>query len=103
MATRTGWEIYYGDLSVYTAASGTWADAPSSGVQFVCECYDDGHRLVHMGMDYYYMDTMPSGVIGDYLEADAGDYTSLPASGVKAGAWVDHDAWHTIHESVFGE
>lgn len=98
---RTGWEIYYTDLSVYTHASGLWGEAPSSGVLMVVECADDT-KQVHMGMDYYCMNPMPSGFIDDYLEADQDNYSGVPASGIKTGNWTDQDTWNTTHQNVFG-
>ena len=98
---RIGWEIHYTDLSVYTQASGLWGDAPTSGVLIVVEC-GEKYKEVYMGMDYYYMDPMPSGNVGSYLEADKDDYSFLPASGVKIGNWIDQSTWNTVHENIFG-
>ena len=98
---RIGWEIHYNDFSVYTEASGLWGNAPSSGVLIIVEDFDD-HKTVCMGMDYYYMDPMPSGSIDGYLEIDEDDYSSLPASGIKIGNWTNWATWSTVHQNVFG-
>ena len=98
---RIGWEIHYNDLSVYTDTSGVWGNAPTSGVAMILE--DFGYyKDVYMGMDYYYMDPMPSGTMGVYLEVDKDDYSSLPSSGVKVGSWTDDAIWKTIHKHIFG-
>jgi len=99
---RTGWEMHYSDLSVYTSASGLWSDAPTSGALIIVECFDTGFKRVYMGMDYYYMDPMPSGGIDTYLEADKDDYSALPASGVKVGSWTNQATWNTVHQNIFG-
>lgn len=99
---RTGWEIHYTDLSVYTNASGVWGNAPTSGTLIVLEYFDNGYKEAHMGMDYYYMDPMPSGDISTYLEADKDSYSSLPSSGVKVGTWADDSIWSTVHNNIFG-
>jgi len=98
---RTGWEIYYTDLTVYNNASGTWGSAPSGGVLIVVEL-DNHHKEVHMGMDYYYMDPIPSGTIGHYMEAEKDDYNYLPSSGSKVGNWTDQATWNTVHNNIFG-
>jgi hypothetical protein len=97
---RSGWEIYYNDLSVYTDANGSWGNAPTSGVLIVCECFDDGHKFAHIGMDHYYMDPMPSGGIGSCLETD--EHLSIPESGLKTGSLVDQEVWNIVHVNVFG-
>lgn len=98
---RISWAIHYLDLSVYTNTSGAWGNAPSSGVLIVVE-YAKSHKEVHMGMDYYYMDSTPSGNISGYLEIDKTYYSFLSEANIKIGTWTDIVTWNAVHKNIFG-
>ena len=99
---RVAWEIHYMGMSIYTHTSGLWGNAPSSGVLIVVETALDGHKEVQMGMDFYYMDSTPSGNISAFLEADEDDFSFLPESGIKIGNWTSDAEWCIVHQNVFG-
>ena len=98
---RIGWEIHYNDGFIYTNASGTWIDAPSSGISIIVECFDNNKKIAHMGMDHYYMNPTPSGTIDAYDAVDASGYTFLVDNTKKTGNWVDDEVWTIIHNRIF--
>lgn len=51
-----GWKIFYDDYSTYSSKDGPWEKAPTDGVLFVIEFFDNGTKDIHQGNDYYILE-----------------------------------------------
>jgi hypothetical protein len=94
------WEIYYDDESVVSDLDVVWEDAPNEGVLFILEYYPDDRKMVHMGMDYYFM--RYNTIISCSL-ADLHTHLSLgfAPNAVKFGRWTSDEIWNRVHDVVF--
>lgn len=94
------WEIYYDDESVISSSGIRWHDAPSRGVLFVLETDEIGKRMVHMGMDYYFMRN--DSIISCHpLALHEHLLLGIDPGAMKFGRWSPNDVWKRVHGKIF--
>ncbi len=94
------WEIFYDDETVVSDLDVTWTNAPSQGVLFVLEYMENNNKMVHMGMDYYFMrdgTVISTNLNGLHSHLELG----LGAGAIKFGRWCPNDIWQRVHDVVF--
>ncbi len=94
------WRIWYDDGSVHEGASAAeWDALPRHGLLIVKETGRGGGDLVHMGLDYYWLE---DGAVRSCQRADLDRYLERPRglARVKFGRWARDDVWQKAHDEA---
>jgi hypothetical protein len=96
----THWRVWYDDGSMHEGASDdAWQTLPRHGVQIVRELGRAGNDLVHMGLDYYWLE---DGAVRSCSRADLDRYLERPRglAQVKFGRWASDHIWQQVHDEA---
>ena len=96
----THWRIWYDDGSMHEGAGDdAWRALPRHGVQIVRELGRAGNDLVHMGLDYYWLE---DGQVRSCSRADLDRYLERPRglAQVKFGRWASDHIWQQVHDEA---
>ena len=94
------WRLWYDDGSVHEGASDdAWQALPRHGVVIVRELGRGGPDLVHMGLDYYWLE---DGQVRSCSRADLDRYLERPRglAQVKFGRWASDHIWQRAHDEA---
>lgn len=94
------WQIFYDDETVVSDSDMRWENAPAQGILFILEYMDNNNKMVHMGMDYYFMrdgTIISTGISALHTHLELG----IAAGVIKFGRWCPDDVWKRVHDVVF--
>lgn len=94
------WRIWYDDGAVHEGAGAeAWEALPRHGVLIVRELGRGGADLVHMGLDYYWLE---DGAVRSCSRADLDRYLERPRglARVKFGRWASDRIWQQVHDEA---
>ena len=87
------WRVWYDDGSMHEGAGDeAWEALPRHGVAIVRELDRAGPDLLHMGLDYYWLE---DGQVRSCSRADIDRYLERPRglTQVKFGRWASDHIW----------
>ena len=94
------WRVWYDDGSDHEGAGdGAWQALPRHGVLIVREFGRAGPDLLHMGLDYYWLE---DGQVRSCSRADLDRYLERPRglAQVKFGRWASDHIWQQAHDEA---
>jgi hypothetical protein len=94
------WRVWYDDGTNHEGASeAAWRALPRHGVLIVREMGRNGNDLVHMGLDYYWLE---DGQVRSCSRADLDRYLERPRglAQVIFGRWASDHIWQQVQDEA---